>query len=118
MTATPDSFNLDQLSEMLADAPKEDECHSSNDPDKITKEFIEDTVREALELMTDRCPDPVVHKLAVLSIVARMIEWHTNIGRESDGDMSIAWTRDAGKFQAINCILAGITLGDNDHWTE
>ena len=121
MTTTPDSFNLDELNAMLADAPKEEECHAENDTDKFSEEFIQATVGEALDLMTDRVSDPVVHKVAMLAIASRMIEWHTGIGQRVIGeyeDMGTSWLRDAGKFQAIIQILKGISLGDNDHWCE
>ena len=119
MTTTPDSFSMDDLSAMLTGAPKEDDCHASND-DKLTQEFIGKTVEEALDMMTDRCPDPVVHKLAMQLICARLMEWHTVIGnkRAEDQRCSTAWLRDAGKFQAISCILHSISLGENDHWCE
>ena len=76
---------------------------------------------DALDLMTDRISDPVVHKVAMLAIASRMIEWHTGIGQNVIGeyeDAGTSWLRDAGKFQAIIQILKGISLGDNDQWCE
>ena len=52
MTASniPDSFNLDELSSLLENAPQEEELHSENADKEITPEFIEGIANEALQL--------------------------------------------------------------------
>ena len=51
-------------------------------------------------------------------ICQRMLEFHSKCGvmQIEDGETmsSIAWLRDAGKFQAVLNILATISCGDDD----
>ena len=121
MTATPDSFSAADLQALLANAPIEDEVHAPKiDPMNPTQDQIEAVVSEALDLMTDKIKDPVVHKLALLRIASNMALWHTKIGERhfSEGcvEGGTSWMRDAGKFQAIMDIALSVSLGDNDAW--
>ena len=113
---------MDELSNMLENAPQEDELHASEEEDKFTEEFMEKAANEGLELMTDRCKDPAVHKLAVLKICHNMIVWHTHVGEAAfergDEKCGAAWLRDAGKWQSMMDIVSNISLGDNDHWCD
>ena len=52
-----------------------------------------------------------------MTILSNMIGWHTHIGDEQrvdDARSSIAWLRDAGKFQACMAILRGIEVAEDD----
>ena len=121
MTASniPDSFNLDELSSLLENAPQEEELHSENNAEKeITPEFIEGIANEALELATARLSDPLVHKVMAMKVVHNMIQWHKSIGEkqyaEGNNASGGAWMRDAGKFQACMDILCSIAIGEDD----
>lgn len=130
MTASaniPDGFSMGEL-ELLAQAAAQrkvesDECESSEDAffDGKTKEEVKSIVDGLLALSLEECNDPMVHKIMVLEIISNMIEWHTKIGvnhfEESDTQSAIAWTRDAGKFQAAMGIILSINVGPND-WTH
>ena len=112
---------MSELKALLDNAPIEDEVHAPQiDPENFTQEQIEDVVTEALNLMTDKIKDPVVHKLALLRIASNMALWHTKIGEKhfSEGcvEGGTSWMRDAGKFQAIMDIALSISLGENDQW--
>ena len=120
-TSVPDSFSMDELSNMLENAPQEEDLHASatNDDDKeITPEFIEKVAQECLEAATERCADPLVHKVMAMTIVQRMIEWHRHVAlaQLDDGNKQSmgAWMRDAGKFQAVLDILCSIAVGPDD----
>ena len=121
MTSVPNSFNLDELSKMLESAPQEEDLRTeaTNDSKEYTPEFIEDVAREALDFATDKCDDPLVHKVMAMMIVHRMIEWHTSIGeRQFENDdvrSGVCWLRDAGKFQAMMDSLVSIAVGPNDY---
>ena len=120
-SSIPESFNLDQLSELLENAPSEDDLHTpaSNEDKEITPEFIDDCAMKALDFATELCGDPLVHKVMMMMIASRMVEWHTSIGlKQFDDDevrSGICWMRDAGKFQAMLDSLVNISVGMNDH---
>ena len=120
-SSIPESFNLDQLSELLENAPSEDDLHTeaSNEDKELTPEFIDDCAMKALDFATELCGDPLVHKVMMMMIASRMVEWHTSIGVkqfENDDERSgICWMRDAGKFQAMLDSLVNIAVGPNDH---
>ena len=118
--SVPDSFNLDELSAMLENAPQEDDLHSSdtNSDKEITPELIEDAAEQALNFATELCPDPLVHKLMMMAICNRMIQWHTSIGEkqyeDDNTEAAICWLRDAGKFQNMMDSLLNIAIGPDD----
>ena len=119
-SSIPESFNMDQLSELLETAQSEDDLHTAadNSDKELTPEFIESVAQEVLELATDKCPDPIVHKVIAMMVICRMVDWHKGVAikqledgnRESMG----AWMRDAGKFQACMDILCSIAVGLHD----
>ena len=92
MTATPDSFSMDELKSLLENAPADITEIAAREPEAngpyggFTKEQVikiaEDTVAELHELC----------------------RYHE----------ALFWSRDAGKFQAIMCILDTIGVCDDD----
>ena len=120
-SSVPDSFNLDQLSEFLENAQSEDDIHSeaSNGDKELTPEFIDDCAMKALDFASDLCSDPLVHKVMMLMIAQRMVEWHTAIGQKQfeidEIQSGVCWLRDAGKFQAMLDSLVSISIGPDDH---
>ena len=132
MTASaniPDGFSMGEL-ELLAQAAAhreeveaiECDCDSGEEPlfDGKTQEEVKSIVEGLLALSLEECNDPMVHKIMALDIIVNMIEWHTRQGlqeMESGNEKStVAWTRDAGKFQAALGIILSIGCGPND-WT-
>lgn len=132
MTASaniPDGFSMGEL-ELLAqvaaqreeEAANECDCQSSEEAcfDGKTKEEVKSIVEGLLALSLEECNDPMVHKIMALEIISNMIEWHTRQGlqeMEAGNERSmVAWTRDAGKFQAALGIILSIGCGPND-WT-
>ena len=120
MTSIPDSFKMSDLTDMLESAPSEDDLHTAadNSEKEFTPEFIESVAQEALEFATNKCTDPLVHKVMAMMIIHRMIEWHKGVAKSQldDGELSSmgAWMRDAGKFQAVMDILVSIAIGPED----
>lgn len=124
-SSIPDRFSSADLEAMLESAPKEDELKAQHSDDcpgcpecEITEEKITQAAHEGLDLMCERIDDPVVHKAALLQICNNMVMWHTRVGQHqfADGEEACgtAWTRDAGKWQAIMDIAMSISLGPND----
>jgi len=131
MTASaniPDGFSMGEL-ELLAQAAahreeESTECDCCSDEeacfDGKTEEEVKTIVEGLLTLSLEECNDPMVHKIMVLEIITNMIEWHTRQGLEEmeagSERSTVAWTRDAGKFQAALGIILSISCGPND-WT-
>jgi hypothetical protein len=119
-SSIPESFNMDQLSELLETAQSEDDMHTAadNSDKELTPEFIEGVAQEVLELATDKCPDPLVHKVIAMMVICRMVDWHKGVAikqlEEGNQESMGAWMRDAGKFQACMDILTSIAIGPDD----
>ena len=119
-SSIPESFNMDQLSELLESAQSEDDLHTAadNSDKELTPEFIESVAQEVLEIATDKCPDPLVHKVIAMMVICRMVDWHKSVASKQleDGNQESmgAWMRDAGKFQACMDILTSIAIGPDD----
>jgi len=117
-SSVPDSFSLDELSNMLANAPQEDELHNTNDDKGVTPEDIRRVADEALEYASERIGTPVLHKYMMMTICCRMIEWHTRMGElqieAGHTESAFCWLRDAGKFQSMMDSLVNICVDDDD----
>ena len=115
-SSIPDSFNLDELSAMLENAPQEEELHTTEK--ELSPEFIEKVAMDALDKATEECPDPLVHKVMAMTVIHRMIDWHKHVALrqlEEGNEASMgAWMRDAGKFQSVMDILCSIAIGPDD----
>ena len=118
MTAIPNSFSSDELQAMLDVAPKEEELHTpAEDTSTSLEDILEEVADDILNSVPEEYAGPLVHKVMAMKVVARMIEWHTNLGErlmEEDAESGVAWLRDAGKFQAIFQMLQTISIGRDD----
>ena len=59
----------------------------------------------------------MIDKLLIMARIGRLMAFHSEMSTDLPEDDKIAklcWARDAGKLQAIMCILDGISMGDND----
>ena len=121
MTATPDSFSMDDLKALLEDAPKEEELKKVDTTHDYSPETIYEIAHEALEYATERSHGPLVHKVMACEIINQMFEWHTRMHEVQleDGNQhsALMWARDAGKFQAIMNILTSINVDQEDFIT-
>ena len=117
-SSVPDSFSMDELSNMLENAPQEEDLHTANQSKELSPEDIERIAQEAIDYASERAPGPLVHKVMAMAIITRMIEWHTHMGVDmfdNDNQMSgVCWLRDAGKFQSMMNSLVNISVGDDD----
>ena len=119
-SSIPDSFNLDELSAMLENAPQEEDLHAAadNSNKELTPEQIEDIAHEALEFASSKCDNPLIHKVIAMQVIHNMIQWHKTVSEKqyAEGNTASggAWGRDAGKFQAVMDILCNVTVGPDD----
>ena len=119
-SSVPDSFSMDELSNMLENAPQEEELHAvaANSDKELTPEQIDDLADEALEFASSKCNDPLVHKVIAMKVMHNMIQWHKTVAEKqyAEGHTTSGgcWMRDAGKFQAVMDILCNVTVGPDD----
>tara|TARA_B100000405_G_C16640729_1_gene394780 strand:- start:167 stop:568 length:402 start_codon:yes stop_codon:yes gene_type:complete len=120
----PDSFSADQLKEMMSEAIPEEiahkcelcDCDSDEDEgphgsNNLTDDQVINVAAAALDEAAAVCDDPIVHKVMMHMIIDNLLAWHKTIGEKTDIH---AWSRDAGKFQAIANILSTIGVSDHD----
>ena len=113
----PESISLEALAALQAEAPKEESPEPKGDGpfDGLTKGQLIDAAEDMLQASLEKCGDPMIHKVMALSILSKMILWHTKMGsEEATGDSSIAWLRDGGKLQAAMQILSSVSFGPDD----
>lgn len=134
----PDGFSPDMLQAMLKEAIPEEVAHAvelSTDYDhdddcesedceeysdtSMTKSQIYELAHALAEEGTDKCPNPIIHKVMLYVLIENMIHWHSVAGanfisKDNDIVQATAWLRDAGKFQAIANILDTINVGPDD----
>ncbi len=105
---------------MLENAPQEEDLHAvaDNSEKELSPEFIENVALKALDMATEECPDPLVHKVIAMMVISRMVDWHKHVAsrqlEEGNQESMGAWMRDAGKFQACMDILCSIAIGPED----
>ena len=120
-SSIPESFNMDDLKSLLADAPKEEDLKKADTTHDFSEETITRIADEAVDYATERSHGPMVHKAMVAMIITRMIEWHSKMHdvqlEEGEQRSALMWARDAGKFQAIMDILVSINVGPEDFIT-
>ena len=118
MSAIPESFNLDELSKMLENAPQEDELHACNHDKEYSEEDFMRVAEEAINYASERIPSPTVHKLMMMLIATRMVRWHNSMAEmqlaDDNAESAACWYRDGGKFQAMMDSLTNISVGPDD----
>ena len=120
-SSIPESFNMDDLKALLADAPKEEDLNKADTTHDFSEETVSNIADEALEYATDRSHGPLVHKVMICKIICQMIDWHSKmhsvILEDGEEHSALCWARDAGKFQAIMDIITSINVGPEDFIT-
>ena len=115
-SSIPNSFSSEDLERLLENAPTEETMPTKvedMDPEQIA-EFATKLVDDSLQF----CDGPLLHKVMALTIINRLIEWHTTIGvTEFENDSpenGVSWLRDAGKLQAALSQLREVGVGDSE----
>ncbi len=127
-SAVPNSFSMDDLEGLLKDAKVEEETTAScphflseiDDPEEYVN-AVQDIVIKWLNDLSEPIDGEdclIVHKAIIVALVEKMIGFHSKGGLEMHKQGAhlpgLGWERDAGKFQAIACILGTISMGDKD----
>ena len=118
MSSIPDSISPQQLASMQETAPQ------GAEGDLTALRFSkEDYLRIAKKVEDDLedFGDPMIDKLIIMQRIQRLMSFHSEMSVDVPADEPIGklcWARDAGKLQAMMCILDGICMGDQDWMYE
>jgi hypothetical protein len=119
MSSIPDSISTEKLEELHCDAIIEEILTEDSTPLKDKEWTPQDYCRIADEFVEkiEEYSDPMIDKMIIMSRIGRLMAFHSEMSTdipESETIGKLCWARDAGKLQAIMCILDGICMGDND----
>lgn len=107
----PDSISPEALQEHLENAVVDE-------PINDLPEDLFDQAEHWVQQASFNSDNPmIVHKLMIVAIVDRMIQFHEGVAQRLDEEgngAAGAWLKDAGKFQAIMNILQTIECGPDD----
>ena len=117
----PDGFSTKQLQEMLADCRSVPFQEQDNKIDPQSDDYVEricDCADKHIAAATEEIQDPMVHKAMMVFLANNFIRFHNRVADElmerGEHESAMAWSKDAGKFQACVNILATVNCGAND----
>jgi len=119
-SSIPNSFSSDDLKNLLKTAPSD---VGSNDPAKDIEDILQsycDDLQSQMDKFSREMdiPPQFVGKAVALHTCIRLMGWHSTISskhmEEREFDDALQWARDAGKIQAIVCILRSIEVCPED----
>jgi hypothetical protein len=121
MTASiPDGISFSDLQALAKEAPAEPSTPKGPYDGKTKDELIE-LVETIIDDAHETCGHPMIAKIMIMDITTRLLGWHSRAGidqaEEGDNKSAMCWLRDAGKLQAILCILDTISMGPDDFVT-
>ena len=118
MSTIPDSISPAQLASMHETAPEGVDGELTNL--RFTKEDYF-RIAEGISDNLEDYADPVIDKLVIMNRLQRLMAFHSEMSVKlpnSEDIPKLCWARDAGKLQAMMCIMSGICMGDNDFLYE
>ena len=113
----PDSISTDMLESLQENAPAEDTT-PLNKKHWEKEDYIR--IAEEIDEKIEEYCDPMVDKMVIMSRLQRLMAFHSESSVEIDSDTEdsaiakLCWARDAGKLQAMMCIIDGISMGAQD----
>ena len=122
MTASiPDGISFSDLQKLAKKAP-EDTSAPKGPFDGLTKEELLELVDTTVDELHEKCGHPMIAKVIIIDVVSRLLNWHSQSGlnesEEGENKSAMYWHRDAGKLQAILCLIDGISMGPGDFTSE
>ena len=121
MESVPSSISFAELSSYLDRSPTPGEEHSLELFGDFTRDELEELADDAIDSIIEIAPDPMVHKIMALKILAKFVNWHNRYGQrvlDLEGPEStgyIQWMNDAGILKASGMLLSQVSLGINDY---
>ena len=112
-------MSSDHLNELLQ-AAKENLGMNENvdNTHNFSEEYLSELACKICDDACDQSHGPMIHKVILLTILSRMIDWHTSVGeemfRDGNTDSATGWLRDAGKLQTAATTILSVSLGPDD----
>jgi len=117
-SSIPNSFSSDDLEQLLKNAITEEEVHQEDRRDDLSRDYLVPLASRLCDEATQHSSGPMIHKVMMLTMLTRLIEWHTQMGdrlyQEGNAESAIGWIRDAGKLQAAMSNVLEVSLGPDD----
>ena len=89
MTATPDSFSMDELKSLLENAPTDVtdiEPTRSGPYSGFTKEEIIELAENTVSELNEKCSHPIAQKVVLDIIIRAFLGWHSESGMQQSRD--------------------------------
>lgn len=121
MDSIPSSVSFAQLASFLAQSKEEPAEQATELYGDFSREELEAIAEDAIDSVIEIAPDPMVHKIMALKILAKFVNWHNSYGNrilELDGpesEAAVDWFNDAGILKAAGMLLAQVSIGSNDY---
>ena len=125
-SSIPDGFSLEQLQQMMENAPSEcsdhneDNCTCGGPVTPEQKRILSD-VKEAIDRVNMRYQDPAVMKMAAMTALTTLADWHKEVAEknfEDDNIQGLGWAMDARSLEICMLTLSRVNVGPNDWLTE
>ncbi len=120
-TSVPDGISFSDLQKLAKEAP-EDTSAPKGPFDGLTKEELLELVDTTVDELHEKCGHPMIAKALIIDVASRLLNWHCQSGlnesEEGENKSAMYWHRDAGKLQAILCLIDGISMGPGDFTSE
>ena len=118
MTASiPDGISFSDLQALAKDAPEETSA-PAGPYSGLTKDELLELVDTTIDELHEKCGHPMIAKALIIDVASRLLNWHCESGlnqsEEGENKSAMYWHRDAGKLQAILCLIDGISMGPDD----
>ena len=117
-SSIPSSLSGDDLEKLMQAAQEKSAESAEDNTENFSEEYLNKLACEICDDATDRSHGPLIHKAMALTILSRMIEWHTEVGvklfEDGDTEAGAGWLRDAGKLQAAMSQFLEVQLGGED----
>ena len=117
----PDGISFSDLEKLAKQAPEETSA-PKGPYDGLDKEELFELVDTTVDELHEKCGHPMAAKAMIIDIVTRLLNWHSQSGleqsQEGENKSAMYWHRDAGKLQAILCLIDGISMGPDDFISE
>ena len=118
----PDGLSMADLQKMMDQAQPETKSEVKGDGPYLgyTEQEVVALAEELMNEADERLSHPILAKVVMHMLLARMIEWHTagglHVAKDSNAENEsfVYWLRDAGKFQAMLATLSGISVCNDD----
>jgi len=112
MTSIPDSISFEDLI-ALKETASQDPTESKDDSEMTVEDYLK--AADCVDTLCEKYGDPMLDKLVIMNRLQRLMAYHSESAFTEESPLaSVCWGRDAGKLQAMMCIMAGIAMGSKD----